>query len=654
MNIRVKLNVLAVSLILLMCLAGGVYMICIAPLSQIDEERAKLVNVREVLQSQLTVCNRAYFTNFSQSGEPMDNVMSRLDSTFASLSEVQYLRKIDPEIAQSLHIIEELYELNSARFSEAVAMYHQIYDTAKASVLTIDSFSPSALYRHNYYTDKAVQLALSKYMGALNLLDSMVTLSSETITAQLGNIDKSTGLVRTRGTIIAVVMIVLFLTVIYIFAVKIANGIARKIVNLEKNITKLQAGDLMIEFEQDGRDELSRLACNLSNFVRMLETSISDIKVSVFQNGTARDNLRQIVGELSRVAEQVRNSTMHTNERMQTLYSGIEDTRDCSVNIQQDIKSLGEKIAEQMRMFENVAESIVSIIKTVTVLEKLAEETNSYSNTLVSLSNKGKSAVAESFEKISDITVQVNKIDEMVSIIDGIAEQTNILAMNAAIEAAHAGDVGKGFAVVAEEIRKLAEASAEGSKEISGFVRDIVVSIDSARSGSETTNSSFEDMDKYIHTVTDSVNDMAVRLTAANDKGSALVGSVELLKSVSSAISADSAHVAGESEKIKDKMNDIDMISDSVSENMKTVLRGTSDVESVSGRADDIVSALAFIASGLNDLAGQFRTRDDISSGKREPDPGSTAEAKEEKTVPEAADADREYVSVGKFLDDEF
>jgi methyl-accepting chemotaxis protein len=134
---------------------------------------------------------------------------------------------------------------------------------------------------------------------------------------------------------------------------------------------------------------------------------------------------------------------------------------------------------DQVTLMEKAARDIRTISESSDAARKLTQEANEYQAQLESISKKGSDAVEKTVGEVNLLKGTIDRISEVSSIIGSIAEQTDLLAMNAAIEAAHAGEAGKGFAVVAEEIRKLAENTSESTIEIDGLLASIQKSVES-------------------------------------------------------------------------------------------------------------------------------------------------------------------------------
>jgi methyl-accepting chemotaxis protein len=261
-------------------------------------------------------------------------------------------------------------------------------------------------------------------------------------------------------------------------------------------------------------------------------------------------------------------------------------------------------------MVQNSIQALEDITKNIEILYSSAEKTTDNVTHLVSLSTNGKNTMDISNEKILEIETQAFKINEVVDLIEQIADQTNILAMNAAIEAAHAGDAGKGFSVVAEEVRKLAEASAEGSKDISTFVSGIIGQIKNTKEASLATGEAFNDIDRTIHQVNKEVSIISESLNDIAQKSSGVMNNILMLKDISEMIDLSSKEVATRSERISEDMKVVDGISSNVFEKNTDLLSHIHTLEESSRSFEEAIGKLQGVSQTLNEKLYSIQIND--------------------------------------------
>ncbi|WP_449241016.1 methyl-accepting chemotaxis protein [Desulfoscipio gibsoniae] len=231
-----------------------------------------------------------------------------------------------------------------------------------------------------------------------------------------------------------------------LIAAAIAHVISKPIINLSQVAETIAEGDLTPKITQTrSRDEISVLITAFSKMVNNLKAVIANIQSTSDQLASHSQELAASSEQVSATVEEVANTT---NEVATTSTQGAENAEEAT------------KESQQVHLIARQGNQAVK-----NIVEKIA--------LIADVSNNASEAV----QKLGQ---QSNQIGEIINTITGIADQTNLLALNAAIEAARAGEHGRGFAVVAEEVRKLAEQSANAAHKITDLIKDIQVGVNTA------------------------------------------------------------------------------------------------------------------------------------------------------------------------------
>ncbi|MDR0568394.1 MAG: methyl-accepting chemotaxis protein [Spirochaetaceae bacterium] len=252
--------------------------------------------------------------------------------------------------------------------------------------------------------------------------------------------------------------------------------------------TKDEIGDICRSFNQT-QEKIRHLIITIKERAESLSEVSGKLSGNMSETAIAVDQITAAIRGVRGLALNQSAGVAETNAAMGRITGNID-------RLNSLVNSQTESVSQSSAAVEEMLENIQSVTRTLVKNAANVAE-------LISAAEVGRGGLYEVSADIQEVARQSEGLLEINGVMESIAGQTNLLAMNAAIEAAHAGDVGKGFAVVADEIRKLAESSGEQSKTISGVLQKIKESIDKITASTNGVMAKFEAIDGGIKTVAD-------------------------------------------------------------------------------------------------------------------------------------------------------
>lgn len=226
-----------------------------------------------------------------------------------------------------------------------------------------------------------------------------------------------------------------------------------------------------------GRDELGILVNDLNRFYKTTKDLLTELQGSVRKSTDSAQDLSTSMAETSSAVTQIAANIESVKNQMVNQAAGVEEAQATVNTILDHIKGLNTDVDRQSSNVSTSSSAVEEMVANVNSVTEILKKNTVSVNSLNEASGIGQTKVEDAVKTSQTILDDSEGLLEATSIIQNIARQTNLLAMNAAIEAAHAGEAGKGFAVVADEIRKLAEQSNVQGKTINGKLKALSESI---------------------------------------------------------------------------------------------------------------------------------------------------------------------------------
>ncbi len=362
-------------------------------------------------------------------------------------------------------------------------------------------------------------------------------------------------------------------------------------------------GDLRVKLEVSSKDEIGMVAEHFNVFISSLHSIISTVKKSVVSLSVTSRGLTSSMDRAQGALDKISGAISIVQGQMNTQSTAVSDVSNTIQDIGSKVSSLNSIIEEQTSSVNDSVSSVEQMLANIqSVTDALARSTTQFDN-LSRVSEIGFQKIADVQSKVMDISGKSRSMSEANAVIDNIAAQTNLLAMNAAIEAAHAGEAGRGFAVVAGEIRKLAESSSAQSKSISAALKELVTSITDVVDTSQTLSQAFEDVRNAIAVLADElriVQNVMDQQSAGNRR---VHNSFDTIHRLNNEVRTSAAQMASGSQNILAKTADLVAITNEINDSMSKM---TSSAEEIGEAVGNVVALSKTTEQGVQTVKAQI------------------------------------------------
>ena len=335
--------------------------------------------------------------------------------------------------------------------------------------------------------------------------------------------------------------VIIFILVQVINFVRISNALKplKKISEVGKEVA---GGNFDVEIHYPHKDEIGELSGSISEVIGRSKKIVFDLRdrLDAMAGGNFTENLEseEYVGDYAPLLESLKHIQEDMNRTLQEVHASSVQVLSSAEQVNTGAQSLSQGATEQASSIEELSANMQDISQSIQASTKTAGDA-------YKLQGEAGVAVLQSNEKMEemrkamdDITAKSNEISKIIKTIDDIAFQTNILSLNAAIEAARAGAAGKGFAVVADEVGNLAQKSAKAAQNTGLLIEETIEAVEKGAKITEETAESLNSVSKS----TEEVNTLIEKISAASSKDLEGITSLNQgLQQISSVVQANSA-----------------------------------------------------------------------------------------------------------------
>lgn len=477
--------------------------------------------------------------------------------------------------------------------------------------------------------------AKSSFAGMIKQGSEMVDFTPGSFPKGVGEFDVETPLVKDGATIATLVIrhtdfyimkdlvadiisqiiqiLLIDIALSLVIFVLISSIVVKPILTVGGNLHEIARGEgnLTVDLPIRGNNEISDLSHSFNVFQAKLSSLINKTRASFVQ-------LQAVGYELNANSIQTSASLHEITANIASIRNEIAKQSAASLTASETIKSVNstvltlcDRLEAQFGNIQVSSSAIEQMVANIKSVSNVVGALGSEHEELVHAAEDGRTRLSQVNEKVTMILANSENLEEANVLIANIASQTNLLAMNAAIEAAHAGESGKGFSVVADEIRKLAENSASQSKTTSDMLKQITASIKSATVSSREAEKAFQSIMEHIGKTTILEQQIDAAMKEQTTGSTQILENIQAINESSVAVRESAKDINHLNERITTEIETLNQISYQINGSIDEITLGTEEVNKAVINISDMSTKNRDISDQANRDLSVFKTREE-------------------------------------------